>query len=845
MPTVQIDGIGRIELGGDFTQKTPQEQNAIIQDIVSQVGAKKPSVSKEPAAPDTSFSSAFASGIDAPLENLGVTAEALGFDKTGKFFRNLTSAPRNYENATDNFLNKGNDGFNWESLPRAAVEQGGQLLGALATRAAGSAAGGAIGSVVPGVGNAAGAAAGAFAGPALFGALQTVGPVAMERARHNGRDAPNTEDWQAAIMVAGASGALDAYGIGRFFKGGGGIVTNTAREGVANAAQSVVQQVGSTAGTEDGAALDLKEAAGQGIIGGASAGGLQAGAKVAAAPAKAAGAVRDIARMGQMQEDFNTHPDQAASALRVLQMHEQRQGTVTNRGTDARQPDSVTFKGIADDLTLNLREAADALFQSGTIDKEGRGTILSAISEAARHNREPGSDGASVGYFDTLVDRVNALGLDEGTTKTLQESLRDLNTAVSQSKQKNMRGKFEVAGGKLGKIAAGASAAALPFTGGAAAAGLLGPAIGTAGGRALDRFFGTQTTDLLRTADARRRYAAKAGITAGDTVKSVSALKDGAQATVRQAADTRARHLEDFRQTQADLIARNEVPAGGIYKAIYDHIGLKPLEVNRGLETLVQRGAIDPETVNLFHTDPNALKDGMRGYALQNQLQALAAEGVLQREQPAAPGPVPGSSPIPDMGNPQAPGPAPQAPPGVPGSHVNNPIAYKAVVDSAMRYDAAVQGNPDIPAHVKAAGATIAAEQSRSGKLTILNQFLSTLPPAEQQAASMVLMPLTGYGVKDGPLSSALKAPQRAPISGASPTQVAQQTAPTGQPAAPDAGPKAYPTNKDAISIRGSKVIVSAESFERIKNDPKQRKAFKDVGFKEVETRDGSKSLKL
>ncbi|MBY6265107.1 hypothetical protein EI613_24765 [Azospirillum sp. 412522] len=762
---VQIDGIGRVNIGANFLQKSPDEQNAIIQDIHAQVtGNRKGGSSKEATDPDTSFSSAFASGIDAPLENLGVTAEMMGFNSTGKFLRNLTSAPKNYANASEDFLNKGNEGFNWSSLPRAAVEQGGQLLGGLLTRAAGSAVGGAMGSVVPGVGNAAGAAAGAFAGPALFGALQTVGPVALERAQHNGRETPNEEDWKAAIMVAGASGALDAFGVGKLFKGGS-LVGNVAREGVANAGQSAVQQVGSTVGTDDGAALDLKQAVGEGIIGGASAGGLHAGVAVAAAPARAAGAVRDMARMGQIEEDFNTHPDQAASALRVQQLYEQRRATVDNRGSDSRQPDSVTFKDIADDLSRNLREATDSLVQSGAIDKEGRGTILSAISEAARHNREPGSGGESAGYFDTLIDRVNGLGLDEGTTKTLQESLRDLNTAVSQSKQKNMRGRFEVAGAKLGKLAAGASAAALPFTGGATAAGLLGPAIGKTGGRVLDKFFGTQTADLLRTADARRRYAEKVGISGGDTVQAVKGLKEGAQATVRQQADERAQHLEDFRQTQAELIARNEVPGGGIYKAIYDHIGLKPLEVQRGLETLVQRGSIDSDTVNAFHNDPRSLMDGNRGLALQNRLQGLVAEGVLQRDPQAVPAVVPGSSPTVGVGNPAAPVGASGAPAAAP--HIRNPQAYQATIDAALATHGAIQGNPSLPDQVKAAGAEIAQAKTKGEKLTILNQFLSSLPPDQQEGASLVLMPLTGYGAKDGPLSGVLKAPQRAPVSGA------------------------------------------------------------------------------
>ncbi|WP_449231118.1 hypothetical protein [Azospirillum doebereinerae] len=77
--------------------------------------------------PDTSFTSAFASGIDSPLENLGTTAETLGFKKTGAFLRNLTAAPKNYESASADFTNKGGEGFNWNSLLNRAGFPGGSI----------------------------------------------------------------------------------------------------------------------------------------------------------------------------------------------------------------------------------------------------------------------------------------------------------------------------------------------------------------------------------------------------------------------------------------------------------------------------------------------------------------------------------------------------------------------------------------------------------------------------------------------------------------------------------------------------------------------------------------------
>jgi hypothetical protein len=57
----------------------------------------------------------------------------------------------------------------------------------------------AAGSLLGPGGAAAGAVAGGYAGPALFEGLQVLGPVAYERARNNGREEPNTEDFLAPL----------------------------------------------------------------------------------------------------------------------------------------------------------------------------------------------------------------------------------------------------------------------------------------------------------------------------------------------------------------------------------------------------------------------------------------------------------------------------------------------------------------------------------------------------------------------------------------------------------------------------------------------------------------------
>lgn len=239
------------------------------------------SLRKQPGGinPDTDgpmegFGAAFKSGIDAPLENIGETLEAVGATDAGANLRGLTDAPEGYASASERFINDpaGEDkGFGWRYLPKAVVEQAGQLGGSLVTRAGGAAVGAAAGSVIPGAGTVGGAAVGAFAGPALFESIQVLGPVANARARNDGRDKPNLEDFVYASGTAAGMGALNAIGV----RGGSGI-TSALREGGTEALQSVTEQTGSTVNTEAGLSVDSRQAVGEGIIGGASMGAVGA-----------------------------------------------------------------------------------------------------------------------------------------------------------------------------------------------------------------------------------------------------------------------------------------------------------------------------------------------------------------------------------------------------------------------------------------------------------------------------------------------------------------------------------------------------------------------------------------
>lgn len=223
------------------------------------------------------FGKALQFGIDQPLERIADTFKSFGFNDTEKFLRDLTEQPENYVSAAEKFMENNGMGYSWEYLPRAVVEQIGSLAGNIATRAAGAGIGGAVAG--PG-----GAIAGALTAPALFEAIQILGPTVYERARNEGREEPVLEDWLAAAPTTAISGFLGSYGAQNIAKLNNltrqNAFQNIARgaldEGATETLQSAVEQTGTTAFTKSGFKLDQREAFGEGIIGAGTGGGINA-----------------------------------------------------------------------------------------------------------------------------------------------------------------------------------------------------------------------------------------------------------------------------------------------------------------------------------------------------------------------------------------------------------------------------------------------------------------------------------------------------------------------------------------------------------------------------------------
>jgi hypothetical protein len=212
------------------------------------------------------FSKALRFGLDQPTENVATTLRALGFDTQADALSGLIDAPKDYDSKAAQFV--GEEGmYDFSALPLAVVEQAGQLGGSLLSRFAGASAGSVAGP--PGI------ALGAILGPGLFEAVQIAGPVALERARNNGRTEPDTSDWAAALGTATFSGVLNAIGAKNIGKLNTTLAGSGVREGSTEFLQGLTEQFGSTAGTDKGLELDLRQAGGEGLIGGATGLGAQ------------------------------------------------------------------------------------------------------------------------------------------------------------------------------------------------------------------------------------------------------------------------------------------------------------------------------------------------------------------------------------------------------------------------------------------------------------------------------------------------------------------------------------------------------------------------------------------
>lgn len=510
---------------------------------------------------DTSFGSAFQSGIDAPLENMATTARMVGAEGTADTLSGLTDAPVNYESASDRFINPQEDdftigGFAPGYLPRAAVEQAGQVAGSLATRAGGAAAGG----LVAGPG---GAIAGALAGPALFEFAQQLGPVAAQRAANNGRAEPNWDDWTAAAATAGVSGALNSIGVKGF--NGAGLLNRTLKEGITEGTQSVVEQTGSSAGTDAGLQIDPKQAIGEGIIGGTSASGVGVASDTVSAVGR--GASNATTRIFNPEDGTPSDPEAAADlAGRLSEI-------AKANGYDLADIDKMSTKGAretVDKAHVQLAEelkqlAKDLKAKLQVTDDDPISVVLEKVMAQVAQREARNKTKNTVGNQE--MDAVQSL---TGTTAEGQQMMRlmrqmneltELHNSGYQGGISRITDQFSPFGSNVGydKGAVATERLLRPLVSGGAAiqtggASLAGQAAITGAGRLIDKMTGRRSTV--------RRFIEQNKTNQGTAEPNMPSLREAGQA--QRLADAQAAQLEEQRRQALALegTQQNDPPKG-------------------------------------------------------------------------------------------------------------------------------------------------------------------------------------------------------------------------------------------------------------------------------------------
>ena len=558
MPTLNIEG-RKVKVDDSFLKLSPADQQATVEEIASQLGIKSSNQDAPVSGMFDQFRAGMESNTELPgqtIETFGKTAGSQGLQDAGSWLRDLTSQPDNFVSATDRFVNpKQGDsyvdpiaGFGWGNLPGAAAEVAGQMTGDIAVRAGGAAAGGAIGGATSGVGAAPGAVVGGLAAPAILEFMRVAGPVALERAKNNGREVPTWEDWQAAAATAGVSGILNSIGIkgigalndgvrevGK--KGAGTVVkeavTETAKkagkEGITEFGQSITEQTGSTLGTDKGLTIDLKQAVGEGILGAGAGGVIDAGRNVR----PTVSAVNDIRSVDSAIQNDPFARDAAEFTQRLNGIYEDP----TRKGAE------LTTKEVNKAVNDLVGEAEKAI-KGQNLSPQDKKDLLRGLKNAE-------------GIDPARLDEIAGRSENASEIKALAQKLQVIRGMTApQQARKGVRGVLASAA-RYGGGMAGAAVGQALGTG-----AIEGAAIGTGVGRIVaQKLSNSQTTgkrinDLIGKKQARRaamlldRYGPSEATTALNTLTEKAAANKA-----QQEADAQAK--ADFEETMSRIRFQN------------------------------------------------------------------------------------------------------------------------------------------------------------------------------------------------------------------------------------------------------------------------------------------------
>lgn len=341
-------------------------------------------------------------GVDQITEDIGQTLETYGAPEWGQSLRNAVQGPSGPSDS-EQFMNMDGEGFGWDHLPGAVVEQSPQYAGSKAAALGGAAAGSTFGPVGTLVGGAAGAAS--------FGIAQQAGQIAEERARNNGRAEPNWVDKAVGLGTGAVSGVVDAL----TFKGAGGILTRTAKEGLTEATQSVIEQTGSTAGTERGLEISAKQAIGEGILGATGATAVE----TSTAGARAIKNIPETTAGIRWDENRNTYDENDVELARRIRATEYGQDLISNVSDTG---GSTSAQGVAKTVLSELRDEAKVIVS----ELKQQAKTPEAIARVENMGRELDGLDALI-HANPVNEIISDLNVVMGQSRNLKANISDRN----------------------------------------------------------------------------------------------------------------------------------------------------------------------------------------------------------------------------------------------------------------------------------------------------------------------------------------------------------------------------------------------------------------------------------
>ena len=592
---------------------------------------KKKETSKDSALKtNTSWTSTLKQAMDNPTEGLASTFKAFGWDGTSKWFSDLVEQDEDYKNAFEAFLN--GEGFSTgvkiSEVPRATLEQSGDLVTSILTRTVGLGAGAGIGFLIGGpAGLAMGATIGAVSAPAGFSFVRHLGPIVWERAKNDGRKFPNREDWAWAIATSAGIGVMESIGV-NYGVGVANFIRKMFTEGFTEGAQSLIEMVGTTLDTDKGLSVELKQILAEATLGATSRGAIDA----TVSGAKNVATLGGSGANARSAEEFRKDEDHFKSQVRVGQLFE----TEVNSLKKAQKfekgfvGENRVFKNLRQKVKNEYLSALRSLVDNGSLDPKEGAELKKLTSFAFNTQRAVGDE-----EFANAINVLEGTSLSTEAKDTLIRSLRDLDNVSEASVAKRNRGFFQgilESGGRMlgtaGPVTAVGPSGLLASVGGYSVGGKIGGSIGAG----IDKLTGLHTPVVLKRYAKKRKFLEDQGVDFGNTILDLRKLAEEAHQGKKFINKAKILQVIADGRARAERRAKNNEGLGGYDFKIFNEVGLKPAEVDKALEILLANGEIEQSTVDKFYDDPNLFMvndEGIRSREGLNLLDKL--KGLMQQ----------------------------------------------------------------------------------------------------------------------------------------------------------------------------------------------------------------------